>query len=452
MTARPLETIRQSTPLRLTGILLGVFVLSSMASFGSAYWVIRLNFDAGLHGQVFDMMASYRAITDPTDLVERLNSDIATLSPSETILSYLPDTGPRISNVTAFPPVAGFEEIPETAIRGDDLAESYLALSARVPSGELIVAQSRDQILETGEILRSVLLIGLLPTLVLAVAVGMIAARQAGAKLGAIEGVLTDLTGGRLSARVPITGRPDDLSRIGAAVNRMAHAQEASVAAIRQVSTDIAHDLKTPIQRVAQQLDRLSGKTALTADQAVIVADARDETDRIVKTFHALLQIAQIEGDNIRERFEPVDLAAVANDFHEIYGPAAEDGGHDLHLTVTGPGPFTVSGDRQLLGQVLANLIENGLRHVKAGGRIDVAVAARQGAVTLTVSDDGEGIPEGERENVLRRLYRLERSRTSEGNGLGLSLVAAICDLHGATLTLGDNAPGLVVRIVFSGA
>jgi signal transduction histidine kinase len=275
-------------------------------------------------------------------------------------------------------------------------------------------------------------------------------ASRARNRIDAIRETLSALTHGRLEARVPVDPLDaDDLAQISLAVNRMAAAQAGQVASLRQISADIAHDLKTPIQRVAVLLDRLATRTALAPDQTALVAQALGETDRIVKTFQALLQIAQIEGGQVRDRFVPVDLAEVVKDLVEVYEPAAEESGHRLIASVEDEWPCIVRGDQHLLSQVLANLIENGLGHVPPGGQIEVSLTREDGSVLLGVRDDGPGIPVEERGNVLRRLYRLERSRTSEGSGLGLSLVAAICGLHDAALRLDDAEPGLLVRIVF---
>jgi signal transduction histidine kinase len=225
----------------------------------------------------------------------------------------------------------------------------------------------------------------------------------------------------------------------------MAEAQAASVASLKQVSADIAHDLKTPIQRVSVLLSRLE-EAGLSGEQADIAARAREETAGIVKTFQSLLQIAQIEGGRIEERFSRFDLGDVVAGIVDVFEPTAEESGHKLNLVLDGPA--NVTGERQLLGQVTANLIENALRHAPPGSRIDVRVGGQPRSF-LRVTDDGPGIPEEERANVLKRHYRLERSRTTEGSGLGLARVAAIADLHDAELELGDAAPGLSVTLTF---
>lgn len=442
----------RSTPLRLTVIFLGIFILSSAASFSAAYLVIRANFDSTLEDEIEQTIDTYRTIDDQDELVNRLREDAEVADSDLMILHYQPDRGPVIANVDGFPPVSGFSIIDEQVIdAGDhDVSDSYLANSARVGRGQLIVAKTRGQVVEMGEIILTVVLIGLLPTILLASGAGAFAARTARRRIGAIQTTLGDLTQGRLSARVPIAaGDRDDLTAISRAVNTMATSQEALIASMRQVSADIAHDLKTPIQRVAVILDEITRKTRLSDGQDELLSQALTETDRIVKTFQALLQLAQIEGGAVRDRFVPTDLQEVMADVVDFLGPEAEERGYYLDRSVTGPGPFTVNGDRHLLAQVLANLIENALRHTPAGSTIRVDLMRGHGQVVLDVTDNGPGIPLTERENVLRRLYRLEQSRTTEGNGLGLSLVAAICKLHGAQLTLHDNRPGLKVQVRF---
>ena len=229
----------------------------------------------------------------------------------------------------------------------------------------------------------------------------------------------------------------------------MARAQEALVASIRQVSSDIAHDLKTPIQRVAVVLEQVMNKTTLTEGQEVLLSRAIGETERIVQTFQSLLQLAQIEGGAVRDRLHPVNLVEVCRDVVDFLEVEAEERGFALSLRVQPNVVACIKGDRHLLSQLIGNLVQNALTHVPKGGPVVVEVTGRGNETVLTVSDHGPGIPEKERGKVLQRLYRLDQSRTTEGNGLGLSLVSAISDLHGARLTLEDNMPGLTVRIIF---
>ncbi|WP_322866604.1 sensor histidine kinase [Aquicoccus sp. G2-2] len=447
------RTIRRSTPLRLTAVFLGILILSSVASFGAAYLIIRANFDATLEDEIEQTIEAYSAIGNQQALLQRLTEDVALSDPDLTILHYQPDHGAVIANVDDFPPVSGFTIVGETAIKaGDDgVSDSYLALSARVGRGQLIVAKTRGQVVEMGEIIVSVVLIGLLPTILLASIAGALTARTARRRIGAIQKTLGELTAGELAARVPLADNDrDDLSEISTAVNTMATSQEALISSMRQVSADIAHDLKTPIQRVAVILDEIARKTSLSAGQDELLDQALTETDRIVNTFQALLQLAQIEGGAVRDRFVSTDLHEVVEDVADFLGPEAEDKGYRFELFVEADELFIVKGDRHLLTQALANLIGNALRHTPVGSTIAVDLRREAGHINLSVADNGPGIPAEEREKVLRRLYRMEKSRTTEGSGLGLSLVAAICNLHGASLSLDDNQPGLRVRVVFT--
>jgi signal transduction histidine kinase len=445
----------RSTPLRLAGILILVFSVAILAGFGGAFWVVRVQLGRDLEQQLAQSLAAYTAIARVNELEERLAEDVTAADPRRTVIVFTRSDGSRISNVPAFPDLRGTRILREGELDGIDLgegaADSYLVSSADVPGGRVLLAKGREQIAELREIFSSVLLISFVPALVIATGIGFWAARRAQNRVEAIHGALTQMTAGRLHARVPdMGGAADDLAQIGLAVNEMAGSLAASMESLRQVSADIAHDLKTPIQRVSVLLEELDQGRDLSPAAREVVRRARDETDQIVRTFQALLRIAQLEGGGARQRFAPVDLSRLADGMAEVYAPSAEDTGHRLTVELDAA-PAVVQGERDLLGQVIANLIENALRHTPAGSGIVVTVAHRDDAVLLSVCDDGPGVPEDERENVLRRLYRLERSRTSEGSGLGLSLVAAIADLHGADLVLSDNRPGLCVTLHFRG-
>ncbi|MGB4826804.1 MAG: HAMP domain-containing sensor histidine kinase [Paracoccaceae bacterium] len=453
MTKAALPRMVVSTPLRLTAALIAVFVTSLLISFAVSYLVIRDSFDDNLRDQVSQHIAEYQALSDPEALRARLVDDIAATQVEDEIIQYQPDQGLRLSNVDSLPVVEGTAILAQSDIVGTDINDSYLATAERVGPGVLTIGLTRAQLVDTGEIFVSVLMISLLPTLLIASVLGLAFARRARRRIDEISRVLQQISHGDLTARVPLDPADhDDLAVIGAAVNRMAEAQGAAMDSLHQVSADIAHDLKTPIQRVAVTLDTLAARTKLSAEQDALVGQALDEMDRIARTFEALLRIAQIEGGALRDRFVPVDLGAVAASVVDVFAPSAEETGHTLRFDPPSGAPVTVSGDRDLLGQVVANLIENSLRHCPEAGQISLSLAVVNGHPRFEIADSGPGIPEAERPKVLRRLYRLERSRTTPGNGLGLSMVAAICEMHGARLSLLDNAPGLRVRIDFPAA
>jgi signal transduction histidine kinase len=439
-----------STPLRLTVILLVIFAMASLGCFATAFLVVRANLNAAILSDIQQTVDTLRLTPDPDELREHLADAVATTDPAYRIMHYLPDQGPVISNAGDVAPISGFAILPDRSFGATDvpLAKSYQARSLRIGDGQLIVAQSRSPIIEIAEVFAAVLVMGLLPAIGIAVTAGLWVARGAQHRIETIQTALSAITSGQTAARVhDVDGRHDDLSGIGQAVNEMAAAQEALIVSMQQVSSDIAHDLKTPIQRVSFLLDQVMTKTDLSDAQEVLLLRAKDETAGIVRTFQALLQLAQIEGGAARDRLTAVDLADVARDVVDFLEVDAEAQG--LSMTADLGACAIVAGDRQLLSQLLVNLIHNAMLHGGDGGTVQVVITAGPEGITLVVADRGPGIPEHERGKVLQRLYRLERSRTANGNGLGLALVAAVCNLHRAHLTLADNAPGLAARIDF---
>lgn len=445
----------RSTPLRLTRTLIVIFASFTLAGYCAAFLVLRATLNRDVERDLAQAVDSLRSIAEPDEIAERVTEIAAGTDPRDMLIAYAVPGSAPVGNLPRPVAVRSGAIVGHGALRLDEdaVADSYIAWQGPVGSGELTVLMGRESVSTLGETFSTVLLLSLVPALVLAATAGALVARHARNRVDAIGRTLAQLTSGQHAARVAVPAAvTDDLGEIAVAINRMAEAQEEAIEALRQVSSDIAHDLRTPIQRVAVLLDRLEA-TPQVGPATEIIETARRETAQIVETFRSLLQIAQLEGGQARSGFTVVDLAALAADLVDVYGPAGEETGHRLVAEIGGP--VAVRGDRTLLGRLVANLIENAFRHTP-GGRVVVAVSggvsgavSRGAAPTLTVSDEGPGIAEAERERVLRRLYRLERSRTSEGSGLGLSLVKAISEVHGARLQLGDGRPGLVVTVTF---
>lgn len=280
-----------------------------------------------------------------------------------------------------------------------------------------------------------------------AIAAGAVIAARIQARINAVEATLHRVAQGDLTARLPVSGQGDDLDQIFTAINRALARLGGLVEAMRQVSTDIAHDLRSPLNRLRIRIEAAAEAEAQGLPAAADLAAALSDSDAISQTFSALLRIAQIEAGTARQKFSPVDLAAVMEAVAEAYVEVAEDAG--MTLTCQTCGPAFIEGDKDLLTQAFANLIENALRHCTPGTAITCRVEADAADIRASVEDTGPGIPEAERENVLRRLYRLEKSRTTEGSGLGLALVKAVADLHQARLSLTDATPGLRVNLSF---
>ncbi len=256
---------------------------------------------------------------------------------------------------------------------------------------------------------------------------------------------------GNLSDRIPLHGTSDEFDQLAANLNRMLDQIERLMTAMREVTDDVAHDLRTPLSRLRTRLERAlnnpSGVDPSAASQSQAIRGAIDEADRLLATFNALLRIAELESGARLDQSAPVDLSEVARSAAELYEPVAEEKGFALPV-VAQPG-VRISGDRHLLSQALANLLDNALKYA-GGGQIELRVFSENGQAILEVADQGPGIPEADRQSVLDRFVRLEPSRTTPGNGLGLSLVRAIVRRHDGSVMLADNRPGLRVRLQFT--
>ena len=263
-------------------------------------------------------------------------------------------------------------------------------------------------------------------------------------RLGAITGTAEAIIDGDLTRRVAVQGVHDDLDGLALTFNRMLDRIALLMESVRQVSSDVAHDLRTPLTRLRNRLE--SGLADPKGARAEVLEGALTDLDAILTTFAGLLRIAQIDAGARRAAFREVDLAVIAREVVEAFAPSAEEGGRKLIADATAPA--LVEGDTELLTQMLVNLVENGLHHTPPGSTIRVAVGAAP-EPWLTVTDNGPGVPPGERERVQNRFYRLEQSRSTPGAGLGLALAAAVARLHQSSLQLGDAGPGLSVRAAF---
>jgi signal transduction histidine kinase len=443
---RPRNLFR-SSPVRLALGLVALFAVVSLASLAASYAATRASLDTAMRSDLTQDVAGFRAAPSATAVAALVAAQARVTDPNRLVLSYLAPNGRQYGNGVLKQDAEGYF-ITTLDDEGPALDGDYLAFTTRLYGGQLSIARSRAEIDQLWRVFRNILLLSLLPTLAIALAVGLMMARRSGRQVDLIGATLDRLTSGDLAARVrPHANWSDDLGRIGQRVDRMATAQEQSVTALRQVSSDVAHDLKTPMQRIAVRLDDLRTRD-LPDDTADLVDLACADIDSVVSVFHALLQISQIEAGTPKSRFTAVDLMPLVQTFAELYEPTVTQEGRQLHLRIEPSNAF-VRGDADLLGQILANLIENALRHTPKGSDITVRLRTEQSSHILSISDAGPGISVLEREKVLQRLYRLDRSRTTPGSGLGLSLVSVISDLHDASVTLSDNNPGLTVAIRF---
>lgn len=336
-------------------------------------------------------------------------------------------------------------DMTNAAHRNVDDEVLLLAFGERLGPFEVMIGRNSHVLDETQEIILAAMLWGALVTTVLALLGGFIVSIGPTRRVDEIAAATRRVVEGRLDLRLPVSRRRDELDRLAGDINTMLERIEALLSSLRQVSTDIAHDLRTPLARLRQRLEMVRRRPRTPDEYEAAIDAAIRETDAAIETFNALLRIAQIEAGTRKSRFKRIDLAGVVNRTCDVYGEVAADEGHELVWTDLREAPM--EGDEELLTQALANLIENAIRHVPPPGRIEVSVRREEERLLLDVADDGPGVPEEDRKRIFRRLYRVDSSRTTPGSGLGLALVAVIAELHGGAVEAIDNRPGLRVRL-----
>lgn len=388
------------------------------------------------------------------ELVTVVLDEMDSVRDADSIFSVLDANGKVVAgNIRSQQPFEGWRDLerahlPELAPEGSS-HERFYAIWAPVSQGTLLVGVSNREVEQAWSILMRGLGWGLLATAILGVGSGIYLARGTQRRIDDIASTLSAVSAGELGRRIPVKVPRHDLDEIAQRINAMLTQLERLVENANQSSTDIAHDLKRPMTRLRQQLEAASEAESIPSETRDVLENAISEVDSIVSTFEALLNIGQLEAGDRRARFIGIDLKTVLADAAEAYGPVIEDSGFYLAWSAADAPTATIRGDHELLLQLIANLIENALQHSPAGTTITLALSATSRGAVATVADDGPGIPAAEHENVFRRFYRLERERSSPGHGLGLSLVRAIADLHGASVALSDNKPGLKVSITF---
>ena len=311
----------------------------------------------------------------------------------------------------------------------------------------MIAARDEAWVAENGEILVQTLAWALAIGLLLSVALAVIFARRNERRITAMEEVLEAAGAGRLDLRIQDPGK-DDLAELAARVDQMLARLETGVAAIRQVSTDVAHDLRAPLTRLRMRLEPQALSSGVPEATRHEIGSALVDLDAISATFDAILRLSRLQSGTVELRSDAVNLSRLGADICDLLGPSAEDAGNVLTADLPDT-PVIVTGDADLLSQALTNLVDNALRHCPAPARVTITVTKDETGPVLTVRDDGPGIPEADLDRIFDRFVRLDASRSVPGTGLGLSLVAAIATMHGARIVVEDAAPGLAVRLLF---
>ncbi len=442
----------RSTPFRLALAFGLLFILAFMVADIITYQLLKRDLAEALDDSVRDtysVVASTSSSEEAEDFVASVATYARLNNPEDSIFLLVNEKGERLAgNVSLFTAKDGLSTVQagDIGVKGDD----RIRIQAGTVSGNrLIVGESYSDTddLERIALMSFVWASGVI--VILACGGGAFFAARAQRRLDGIERAMSDVSAGDLTRRIPLEGNGDDIDVVATHMNQALDRLSALVEGMRQVSADIAHDLKTPLNRLKMTVEQAIEQGGRGEDVQTLLIDAREESDRINATFEALLRISQIEAGARKARFRPVDISDIMGSVAEIYSSVAEDNGQSLDFTTRPASPCMVNGDRELLTQLFVNLVENAINHCPPMTRITLALRADDDGFSADVSDDGPGIPEAERELVFRRLYRLDKSRTTTGSGLGLSLVKAIADLHAADITLADRHPGLGVTLLF---
>lgn len=444
----------RTTSFRLTALYAGLFAASAAVLFGIVYWVTG----GVLHEQVRLSLQSEMASLEAEgsgDFPAEIKVRLASPSPQPFYYSLQDSSGrPIAGNLAALDTIEGWRELPNSAELGAATApekgdHDLLALGRRLPGGSfLTVATDTYRVRKAEDAIARSFAWAAGATLLLALVGGMTLSQGFLRRVDEINRATSAIMRGDLANRIQTTGTGDELDQLGRNLNAMLDRVQGLMDGLKQVSNDIAHDLRTPLSRLKQGLEEARLEATSVQDYEQAVDQALEDADIALSTFGALLRIAQIESGTRRANFVELDLSSLLATLATTYSAVAEDLGKTLTSSVD-VGHY-VRGDRELLTQLFVNLIENALRHTPAGATVGMSLRKNEHGLIVDVFDDGPGIPETEHENVFRRFYRLEASRSTPGSGLGLALVASVADLHSAPIELADNCPGLRVTLQFN--
>jgi signal transduction histidine kinase len=448
----------RTTAFKLSFAYLLVFALFAFGTLSYVAWsaqrLLTDQFISNIETEINSLAGIYRGggLRRLVNAVERRSS-----APGASLYLVTTGLGERVAgNVGALPPgvidrLGEFETLYNRTDETDTKPNVALVRVYKLPGDfRLLVGRDIEERIRLRDIIHRAFGYSLLFIGILAVLGSWFIARRVLKRVDDMTEITRDIMAGDLGGRLKIAGTGDELDRLAQNLNEMLDRIGELMRGMREVSDNIAHDLKTPLTRLRNKADEAL-RTAKTPDELKAALEATlDESDNLIRIFNALLMIARMEAGNAREALADFDAAEAVRDVAELYEALAEEAGVALDVSVESGLP--VHGSRELLGQAMANLLDNALKYgVVTDNRVStIEVAAKQvgGEVRICVADRGPGIPEEERSHVLERFVRLETARSRPGFGLGLSLATAVARLHGGQLVLEDNEPGLRVVLV----
>ena len=430
-----------------------LFSASAVLLLGFIYWstagYMARQTDATIEAEIAGLAERYR-LTSLNGLVRSIN-DRLQRNPQGSFVYLLTDSTflPIVGNLDRWPHIPAGEDgwlsiQLEQASLGGEAVHLARARTFVLRGGfHLLVGRDMHELTETRQLIVRTLGWGFGITVLLGVAGGGMMSRSTVRRIEAINQTSREIIQGDLSRRIPSEGSGDDFDQLADNLNSMLDQIQMLMDGVRHVSDNIAHDLRTPLTRLRNRLEAINVQTSL--DRADIEG-AIAEADSLLSTFNALMRIARIEAGQRTSGFELLNLSRLVRDVVELYEPLA----HERQQTFTASieEDLKTSGDRDLLFQAIANVLDNAIKYTPEGGGVEIALSRSGKRARVVVVDSGPGIPESERGRVFERFVRLESSRNAPGNGLGLSLVAAVLRIHKADITLGGEA-GLEVTLSF---
>jgi signal transduction histidine kinase len=435
----------RSGAVRIAVLFLALFSCTVVAAFALTYTLVREEIVDHLRSNIVagaDAMAA-RLVHEPPD-------EVIPSASRQRVAALFNADGSLLFGEPGLSSFIGWREIPADNVGLQEepqfRSEMVLCYGRRVGELTLVVGEGMDIVEDSREALTSALLWSLAFVVLAGVAGAAVIAWRVDRRLARTQVALTAYASGELARRLPLTGSGDELDRMSLSVNTVLDRLAALMETTRQITIDAAHDLKTPMTRLLHRLDEAEGNSV--SEARAVLRSAASDAKQIITTFDALLRIAEIEAGARRARFDQVDLSDVVETVADAYGPEVEQAGQRLETKI-GPNLYVI-GDRELLTQAFADLVENSIRHAGKGATICLMAMSHAASVEAMVSDTGPGVPPADRGRVLMRFVRLEASRSTPGTGLGLTLVKAIADLHNARLDLSDNRPGLRVTLAFA--
>ena len=451
------KTLR-STTFRLALISIGVFGAVVIALFGYVYWsttsFVLSRSDRAIEAEQATLRNVYdtngregliRAI-ERRSITARFDGDVYLLSDA----SFAPVVG----NLKEWPALGSARQWSEFSIELSDrkTAPNQLLFRATwetLPDGfHLLVGKDISDLSRFRNEIYGALAFAILLIFILAAVASVSVTRRTVGRIESINMTSRAIMESGLGRRIPLRGTQDEWDHLVQNLNSMLERIETLMAEVKQVSDNVAHDLRTPLARMRGRLEKASTERNLPDHEQTLISETMADLDDVLRMFTSLTRISQIEAANQTEGFRIVNLSEIATEVAELFDAAAEGKGGG-RVDVSGDKTMRISADRDLLFDAISNLVDNAIKHGREGGLVSIDLDGREGEAILSVSDDGPGIPSEEFEHVFKRFYRLQRSRSMPGNGLGLSLVTAVARLHGASIRLIDNAPGLRVELRF---